>query len=330
MLAVEAQMRWLKARSTRWVLLDGLLARGERAQGLSLRETTELNEELNALTEDAQLARMLAARTPLSQSLDALALRGHRLSAKPLARRLDALKRFFASEVPESLASIQGALWISAAVFVATSLLSFLLVRANPELAQLFASEKMISGVERGELWTEGILNVVPSSVLSLQIMTNNIMVCLVAYALGVFYGVGTFYILLNNGLMLGTISALCVVNGIGHKLLQFVLAHGVTELSIIVLAAACGLAVGDALAHPGERTRTAAFRDAFKRTSKVVLIGALFLVLCGIVEGYVSPNEQASMTLRAVASLSLFTLFVLCISGRAYPKSWRAVRGDV
>lgn len=325
----ETHQRWLSARASRWALLDALLNRAERREPMTLREATELNEELNALTDDAQLARALVPRTPLSESLDALALRGHRLSAPPLTRRSAAIKSFLAVEVPAALRSIEGALWVSVAIFVSTALMSFFLVRANPELAQLFASEQMIAGVERGEMWTDGLLNIMPSSILAFQIMTNNILVTLVAFALGVFYGVGTFYILATNGLMLGTISALCVVHGIGDKLLAFVLAHGVTELSIIVLAAACGLAVGDALAHPGDLTRTSAFRDAFRRTGKLVLMGALFLVLCGVVEGYVSPNENASMLLRAVASLSLFALFLLVMTGRAFPAKWRQLQGE-
>jgi len=330
MLGVDGQMRWLSARAARWGVLEGWLKRAERADSLDVREATELNEELAALTEDAQLARALAPRTRFSESLDALALRGHRLSERPLKRRGDAVKTFLAVEVPDALKSIHGALWVSLAIFLSATVLSFALVRANPELAQLFASEEMIAGVERGELWTEGLLNVMPSSILAFEIMTNNIMVTLVAFALGVFYGVGTFYILATNGVMLGTISALCVVHGVGFKLLEFVLAHGVTELSVIVLAAACGLAVGDALTHPGDQTRTAAFRDAFRRTGKLVLMGALFLVLTGIVEGYISPNESASMLLRGIASLSLFTLFLLVLSGRAFPPSWRGLSGEI
>ena len=40
-----------------------------------------------------------------------------------------------------------------------------------PDLIALFASPDLIATVERGQLWTEGMLNIVPSSVLSLQIL---------------------------------------------------------------------------------------------------------------------------------------------------------------
>ncbi len=39
----------------------------------------------------------------------------------------------------------------------------------------MFADQQLIATVERGELWTDGLLNVVPSPVLSVKHLTNNI-----------------------------------------------------------------------------------------------------------------------------------------------------------
>ncbi len=80
----------------------------------------------------------------------------------------------------------------------------YALVHRYPELIALFASPELIATVERGQLWTEGLLNIVPSSILSVQILTNNIVVSLFAYCAGFLFGLGTLYILGLNGLMLG------------------------------------------------------------------------------------------------------------------------------
>ena len=51
------------------------------------------------------------------------------------------------------------------------------LVATYPELAGLFASAEMIEKVRAGELWTDDLLNVMPSSLLSVSIFTNNVVV---------------------------------------------------------------------------------------------------------------------------------------------------------
>src|SRR5947209_15997471 len=108
------------------------------------------------------------------------------------------------------------------------------MVHAYPDLIALFASPELIATVERGQLWTEGLLNVVPSSVLSLQILTNNIVVSLFVYCAGFLFGLGTLYILGLNGLMLGAVFAFTSLHGLRAQLLAFIVAHGCVALSVM------------------------------------------------------------------------------------------------
>ena len=81
----------------------------------------------------------------------------------------------------------------------------------------------------------------VPSSVLSVQILTNNIVVSLFAYCLGFLFGLGTLYILGLNGLMLGAMFAFVGQHGLAGALFRFVVAHGCVELSVMCLSGAAG-----------------------------------------------------------------------------------------
>jgi hypothetical protein len=49
------------------------------------------------------------------------------------------------------------------------------------------AAGKMIDGVEHGRLWTEGMLNIAPASIVSVRILSNNIVVSLFAFCAGIF-----------------------------------------------------------------------------------------------------------------------------------------------
>jgi uncharacterized membrane protein SpoIIM required for sporulation len=168
----------------------------------------------------------------------------------------------------------------------------------------------------RGELWTDDLLNVFPSSLLALQIFTNNIAVSLFALCLGVLYGLGTIYIIGMNGLMLGGVFALTAQHGMARRLFEFVCAHGFVELSVICVAGAVGASLGEALARPGHLTRAAAFQAATARGARLMLICAVFLVGAGVIEGYVSPDPSFALGERLAIGLVYWLLFLLVLTG--------------
>ncbi len=54
-----------------------------------------------------------------------------------------------------------------------------------------------------------------------MQILTNNIVVSLFAYCAGFLFGLGTFYIVGLNGMMLGAIFMFCRQHGMDDELLH-------------------------------------------------------------------------------------------------------------
>jgi uncharacterized membrane protein SpoIIM required for sporulation len=160
-----------------------------------------------------------------------------------------------------------------------------------------------------------------PSSVLSIQIMANNIMVSLFAFALGALYGLGTLYIISLNGFMLGGVFAFTAKYDMAGRLFNFVVAHGVVELSVICLAGAAGIQLGNALVHPGLKTRTAAFRDAVKQAGTLLPVVVVFLVGAGIIEGYISPDDRFPLGARVTVGVAYGVLLWSVLSGRIWPK---------
>ena len=204
-------------------------------------------------------------------------------------------------------------------IFVLASCAGYALVHRYPELIALFASPDTIATVERGQLWTQGLLNVVPSSMLSVQILTNNIVVSLFAYCLGFLFGLGTLYILGLNGLMLGAIFAFVAEHGLAGALLRFMVAHGCVELSVMCLSGAAGAAIGEALIRPGAGGRLESFRSAALRTGPVLIACALLLVGSGLIEGYISPDPRFSLLARIVVGVGYWCLMVAFLSGRLF-----------
>ena len=178
--------------------------------------------------------------------------------------------------------------------------------------AAIILSPRMIESIHRREMWTEQIFNVIPSSVMSTFIMTNNISVAFMTFATGLTFGVGTCYLLALNGLMLGCVMALCFHYGLLGPLLEFVTAHGVVEISVIIVAGTAGLLVGSALVNPGDYTRRDSLGIRGRDGVKLVLGTAPMLVVVGLIEGFVSPQPVIPAVVKMTLGLVLGALFYL------------------
>ncbi len=234
--------------------------------------------------------------------------------------------RMVREDVPAAAATVRvTTLWL-AALLVASAGAGWWLVSRYPELVSLIASPQMIDGVEHGHLWTYQILNLGPPALLSARIFSNNVMVTLAAFCFGTLVGLGAFYMIAFNGLMLGGLLAFTHQHGLGLGLLKFTLAHGPVELSVMCLAAAAGTALGEALIRPGEFTRSEALRQRAAQLGPLLLACALLLLGSGLIEGFISPRPQISIPVRIGIGLGYWTLMMLWLTGRLFRRTRRPV----
>ena len=315
----QTLVHWLRRRVPEWRRLAGLLAEQRDRADESYPEVVELVERFRSLGRDLSLARAQIPGGNVTEELEALFLKAHEaVNRRPTKLRAQLLE-LFRDEIPQIYRDMRASIWVTAILFFGSGLVGWLLISFNPELVSLFASEAMIDKVQRGELWTDDLLNIVPSSILSIQITANNIMVSLFAFAMGALYGLGTIYIIALNGLMLGGVFAFTAQHNLADRLFTFVVAHGVVELSVICLAGAAGIQLGEALVRPGLKTRMAAFRDAVRQAAKLLPLVALFLVGAGIIEGYISPNDTYPLAARVTVGVCYGVLLWTVLSGRIW-----------
>lgn len=168
----------------------------------------------------------------------------------------------------------------------------------------------MRDSVAAGQLWTNEVLSLAPPGVFASGILTNHLTVTIALFALGATLGLGTALVLLNNGIHIEAITAFVLREGDGPGLLAFLSAHGPLELSLIVVAGAAGLMIGQAFIDPGEQPRMAHVRRRAAEAVKLVVGNAPFLSFVGIVEGYVSPGAFFPAALRASLGLLLALAF--------------------
>jgi uncharacterized membrane protein SpoIIM required for sporulation len=103
---------------------------------------------------------------------------------------------------------------------------------------------------------------------------------------------------------------AYCFDRGLGPRALGFIGAHGPVELSAIVIAGAAGLIIGQALIDPDELPRAEALRRRSLDGVRLLVGCAPFIVLIGLVEGFVSPGDLFPGTVKVALGLLLGAAF--------------------
>ncbi len=308
--------KWLENRSSLWQEYDKLYQYTERGKGIQVNQAAAFVNGYQEIARDLSLARKFIPDSRICRYLSNIYADFHQSIHRRPPQYLRGFKRFFRDEIPQAVHAIRWQILVVTAIFLASGLAGWLLVFNFPELATLFASERMIDTVSKGGLWTDDLINIVPSSLLSVGIFTNNISVALTACCMGALFGLGTIYIIALNGLMLGGIFAFTYQYQLAHRLFEFIVAHGIVELSVICVAGAVGASIGEALARPGLIPRRVAFEIAAKRGMKLMAICILFLIGAGIIEGYVSPNPLFGLNSRIIIGICYMLLFIAVLAG--------------
>ncbi|MEO8064735.1 MAG: stage II sporulation protein M [Pseudomonadota bacterium] len=303
---------------------------GRRAAALSRRRGSDVADALAVIADYRRAARELGsgrlqeapADTRRAEYLEAVYADLHDVINRPATRFWQMAHALMRDQIPAALGKMRTHVLGVVLLFVVATVTGAWLVYTYPDLIAMFASPRLIATVERGELWTDGLLNVTPSAVLSIDILTNNIIVALFAFCSGVVFGLGTFYIIGMNGLSLGAVFAFTGQHDLAGRLFDFVVAHGCVELSCICLAGAAGAYLGEALVRPGALTRSEAFRLAATESVRVLFALVLLLLVCGFIEGYVSPDPEVPRWARVTIGIGYWLFMISLLRGYVFGRS--------
>jgi uncharacterized membrane protein SpoIIM required for sporulation len=301
-------------------LLEKSEARGLRA--LAPEELRELSRLYRSASSDLSLARA-RQRRDLADYLNQLVGRAHsQVYARPAGRKVQ-LGRFFGVQVPRTFRKCLPFWLFSLGILVVGGAISYMATISNPAWSEVLVSPGMREVMENflqkqqpaGEYFagTAGALGA--SGGLSSFLMINNIQVALMCFAFGIAWGLGTFYVLVRNALMLGSVLGLGAYHGKLLLIGAIVAPHGVVEISAVVIAGAAGLRLGYALINPGDLTRREALMVAAREAGQLALGTIPMFIFAGLVEGLISPqasgifrNEYARLAFGAFSGMGLYT----------------------
>ncbi len=267
--------------------------RGElREFGLLYRQTAA---DLSILREDRASGHFARYLNQLLGRVHNIIYSGHK------SRALDVV-RFYRCDYPVIFRRTFRYTLAALLLFAGSALLGSLLTLSRPEFMRQFLGPAMVETIERRQMWTHSIVAIKPLA--SSAILTNNLSVAFVTCALGITGGLGTIYMLVFNGLLIGVIGTACWLSGMSLGLWSFVAPHGVLELPAIFIAGGAGLRLAHGLLFPGSWSRRDSLAMAGADAVRL-LVGVIpLLVVAGVVEGFFSPTDVPAGLKLGVAAL--------------------------
>ena len=292
---------FVSERAPTWAELDLLVTRSAgRPSRLGADGVRRMGETYRATAADLALARRRFPGQAVVARLEQLVARSRPVVYNTPSSRTGVVE-FFTTRYWQRVRERKGMLLISFLCLAVPMLLAGYWAWRDPGPASGLVPGKYQAVTQPKTPGQSLGLTLDEETAMASEIFTNNITVTFVAFAGGLLLGVGTLWVLLQNGVMLGVVGGLAIGAGNGRPFFELVTAHGVLELSCIIVAGMAGLRMGWAIIDPGNRTRGEALRTEARAAVEIILGTIPWLVVAGLVEGFVTPSGTGLDAVLAV-----------------------------
>lgn len=295
-----------REREGDWQAFEDLIARLESGslRRLSDADLLALPGLYRATLSSLSIARATSLDAALIDYLESLAMRGYFIIYGVRESRARRMLDFFRSGWPAAVRSIWIETLIIGTLVLLAALVSYWLVRTDPTWFSAFIDPNLASGRDpdadvatlRSTIFNDGDSSEESGfHIFATFLFTHNSQVAITAFALGFAFGVPSMLLMFYQGLPLGALMAVFDRVGLGWDFGAWLSIHGTTELFAAIIAGACGLKIGTAVAFPGARSRLTAAADAGKATGAAMLGVIIMLLMAGLLEGFARQLVQST-----------------------------------
>lgn len=283
---------FIEKRKANWKRLEELIDQARTMRGLrslSRDEVRELARSYRRAASDLAIARVESRDQRLVSYLNNLVIRAHGMIYRTESKGGRAILNFYLYDFPAIFRRTFRYTLAVFLIFIAIAIPSFFATWRNDDFADFaYVPRPLVQKIKDHQAWWDDLNKMAPVG--AAGIITNNISVGILTFALSIFPVVGTVNVLKTTALQFGAINALVFKYGMGHTLWSFVAGHAVLEFTAIFIAGGAGLMIGLSVLAPGERTRREALIE--KGAVAIKLMAGCFplFVIAGLIEGFISP----------------------------------------
>ncbi len=275
---------FIKRNAPRWERFEQLLNDNAKT---SPDEQAELYMQL---TDDLSYAQTFYPGSDITRYLNGLTQRVHQKIYVNQKERRGRVSDFWKYELPWVMYESRKQLLASFIIFTVAIIIGALSAANDDTFVRLIMGDAYVNmtldNIDKGD--PMAVYKGDRSSMFSM-ITWNNIRVSFMAFMMGVFASLGTAWVLVRNGIMLGAFQYFFYQKGLFLTSFLTIWIHGTLEISAIVIAGAAGIVMGNSILYPGTYSRAHSFMKGAKKGIKIIIGLIPIFILAGFLESFVT-----------------------------------------
>lgn len=309
------EVAFIKQNKAKWLQFEKAI------QQKKIDDPDELSRLYLHLINDLAYAQTYYKKSKLVVYLNDLAVKVFQKIYKTKRQDTNLLLHFFKIEVPLLIYQYRKYLLYAFVFFFLTVLIGVVSAANDSSFVRLILGDSYVNST------LQNIENGDPVAVYKggsnwgsfIGITFNNLKVGLTSFVFGVTGGIGTGYILLQNGIMLGAFQYFFEQQGVLWKSAKGIWIHGAMEIFAIVIEGAAGFILGASILFPKTLSRMNSFKIGMRNSVKIVISTFPFTIAAGFLEGFITRYSNVMSNFLALIII-LGTLSVIGFYYLIYP----------
>jgi uncharacterized membrane protein SpoIIM required for sporulation len=306
---------FVKQNKDKWLRFESVLSNNNAI------DPNELSDLYIEITDHLSYAKTFYRNSNTERYLNQIASQAHQKIYKTKKEPKNRLVSFFKTEFPTLFYQHHRELLISFLVFLLFCIIGAYSAATEGDFVRSILGDAYVN------MTIDNIENDDPMAVykqmgefnMALGITINNIRVALMAFAYGIMFGIGSLFIMMQNGIMLGSFQYFFYEKGLLWESVRTIWIHGTFEISVIIIDGCSGLVLGNGMLFTGTYTRLESFKRGVINGLKILISTIPFFIVAGILEGFVTRHTEMPDWLAILIIGS--SLFVVIYYYVIYPR---------
>ena len=277
------------------------------------RNPDKVSDSFVEITDDLSYARTFYPNRSVRLYLNGIAQQIFRDVYKNKRVRWYKLIEFWTTDLPSTMYMIRKDLLVAFLIFFGAFLVGVFSTVEDIDFVRVIFGDYYVNMTEENIAKGDPMAVYKSSNEIEMffRITFNNLRVALMSFIMGVFFCVGTIFVSIYNGIMLGSFQYFFYAKDVLVDSLFAVWLHGTLEISAIVISSAAGITMGKGLLFPGTLSRLEAFQISARRGLKVMVGLAPVIILAGFIESFLTRYTEVPLVVRGALIVVSFLFMV-------------------
>jgi len=289
------ELVFIKRNIDRWNSFENLI------ESKSAENPDTLASMFIQITDDLAYSRTFYPNSDATKYLNHIASKTHLKIYKNKKEDKNIIKKFWGLDFPLIVYHSQKFIRISFIVFIMAALIGAFSAANDTNFVRLILGDRYVDmtlqNIEDGKPMR--VYDTMDEFEMFIYIAFNNIRVSFYAFVLGLFASIGTLFLLLYNGAMVGSFQYFFYEYGLLRESALTIWIHGTLEIFVIIVAGAAGLMIGSSLLFPNTFSRMHSFKKGVKTGIKYIIGILPIFIVAAFLEGFVTRHTEAPDLLR-------------------------------